>query len=344
MKIHIASETQYILKGNGVHTAFIDHVELLRSKDDIEAVVNNEGKGDIFHCHTYGPYYFLKGIGYKGKRVHTVHVIPDSIKGSIQFWQAFMPVTNWYLKKVYAYADVCIAISPMVEDAIKKSGAKTEIVRIPNPINTEKWLRTDEKRKKGREMLGLKADDFVVLGVGQLQARKGVEDFMDVAAAIPEAKFVWAGGRPFKAMTEGVNRIDARMESASENMQFTGLLDLDWMPYIYAAADMMLFTSFQENCPLAPIEGAASGMPVVFRDIEEYETLYENPYMKASCTNEFIHTTRKLMNDSYYYSIGLSVSRQLITQFDKDRVREKLISLYERLSHRIPYFKLSWLS
>lgn len=344
MKIHVVSETQYVLKGNGVHTAFVDHVELLSTKDDIETVVNNDGKGDVFHCHTYGPYYFLKGLGYKGKRVHTVHVIPDSIKGSLLQWQAIMPLTNWYFKQVYSYADVCVAISPMVEEAILKSGAKTEIVRIPNPINTEKWLRTAETRKKGREMLGLKADDFVVLGVGQLQARKGVEDFMDVAAAIPEAKFVWAGGRPFKAMTEGVSRIDARIESASENIQFTGMLDLDLMPCIYAAADMMLFTSYQENCPLAPIEGAASGMPVVFRDIEEYKSLYDYPYLKAGSTNDFIHTTRMLMKDAYYYSIGLSVSRQLITQFDKDRIREKLVSLYERLNNRITNYKLSWLS
>jgi len=127
MKIHIASETQYITKGNGVHTAFIDHVELLNSKNDIETVVNNNGRGDVFHCHTYGPYYFLKGLGYKGKRVHTVHVIPDSIKGSLPMWQVFMPFVNWYLKQVYSYADVCIAISPMVEEAIKKQVLKRRL-------------------------------------------------------------------------------------------------------------------------------------------------------------------------------------------------------------------------
>lgn len=43
MKIHVASETQYLIKGNGVHTAFIDHLELLNSTYDIETVVNNNG-------------------------------------------------------------------------------------------------------------------------------------------------------------------------------------------------------------------------------------------------------------------------------------------------------------
>jgi 1,2-diacylglycerol-3-alpha-glucose alpha-1,2-galactosyltransferase len=342
MKIHVASETQYMVKGNGVHTAFVDHVELLKSSNDIEVLINNEGRGDVFHCHTYGPYYFLRGLGYKHRRIHTVHVIPDSIKGSLPMWPLFMPFVKWYLKQVFSYAEVCIAISPMVEDAIKQTGAKTEIVRIFNPINVDKWKRTPENRKAGRAMLGLNDNEFVVVGVGQLQARKGVEDFMDVAAAIPHAKFVWAGGRPFKAMTEGIARIDSRIKSAPENIQFTGMLDLEMMPLIYAAADAMLFTSYQENCPLAPIEAAASGIPVVFRDIAEYKALYDSYYLSASNTEQFIEITNQLMTDKVFYQNGLSLSRQLITQFDKDRIREKLVSLYARLNARIPHLYPSW--
>lgn len=329
MKILVASETAYMVKGNGVHTAFVDHVELLKSENDITTIVNNEGKGDVFHCHTYGPYYFLKGLHYKNRRVYTVHVIPDSIRGSLPAWKMWMPFVKWYMKQVYSFADVCIAISPTVEKAIEESGAQTKIVRIYNPLPVDRWKRTKEKRAKGREMLGIKDNVFVVLGVGQLQARKGVEDFMDVAKAIPEAKFVWAGGRPFGVMTEGVNRIDARISNNQcANLQFTGMLDLDAMPYMYAAADAMLFPSYQENCPLAPIEAAACGMPVIFRDIAEYESLYEHLYLKASSTNEFIEMTRRLMNDKVYYEEGLQISSQLISQFDKKAVREKLLKLY----------------
>jgi 1,2-diacylglycerol-3-alpha-glucose alpha-1,2-galactosyltransferase len=330
MKIHVASETAYMIKGNGVHTAFVDHVELLKSQNDVTTVVNNEGRGDVFHCHTYGLYYFLKGLRYKHRRIHTVHVIPDSIKGSLPAWKLWMPFVKWYMKQVYSYADVCIAISPRVEEAIEESGANTRIVRIYNPIPVDRWKRTAENRKKGREMLGLSETEFVVLGVGQLQARKGVEDFMDVAAAVPEAKFVWAGGRPFGIMTEGITRIDSRInESDGGNLHFTGMLNLDMMPYVYAAADAMLFTSYQENCPLAPIEGAACGMPVIFRDIPEYRSLYENPYLKASTTSEFIEMTRRLIHDQAYYQQGSDISAQLISQFDKRVIREKLLKLYD---------------
>jgi len=331
MKIHVISETPFIMKATGVHTAFINHIALLKEKDDIEVVVNNEGTGDIFHGHTYGLYYLWKGRKYKGRRVFTAHVIPDSIKGSLPVWWLFMPFIRLGLKIVYSYADVCIAISPMVEKAIINTGAKTRIVNIYNPVNIDTWKRTEEKRKKGRQMLGLTGNEFVVLGVGQLVRRKGVEDFLDIAELIPEVRFVWVGGRPFGGLTEGIKRINERFTNAGDNVINAGQINLEEMPLIYAAADLMLFPSYQENCPLAPIEAAACGMPVIYRDIEEYRLLYKNPYIKAGSTEEFITLTKRMIEDRQFYNEGLKISEQLLVQFDKEIIREKLISVYKSL-------------
>ena len=331
MIIHVVSETQFIMKATGVHTAFMEHIELLKEKNDIEVVVNDEGTGDIFHGHTYGLYYLWKGRKYKGRRVFTAHVIPDSIKGSLPLWWLFMPFIRVGLKIVYSYADICIAVSPMVEKAIIATGAKTKIVKIYNPVNIDRWKRTEENRKKGRQMLKLSENEFVVLGVGQLTARKGIEDFLDIAEAIPEVKFVWAGGRPFKGFTEGIKRINKRLYNAGKNVINTGQINLEDMPKIYAAADLMLFPSYQENCPLAPIEAAACGMPVIYRDIEEYRSLYENPYISAGGIEEFITLTKRMIEDNQFYNEGLKISEQLLSQFDKDIIRKKLISIYQSL-------------
>jgi len=331
MRLHIVSETEYFIKGNGVHSAFIDHVDLMKETNDIEVVINNEGHGDIFHCHTYGLFYFLKGFRYKGRRVYTVHVIPDSIIGSLPFWKLLMPFVKWYLMKVYSFADVCIAISPHVKEAILKSGAKTEIARICNPISTEKWKSSQDLRKEGRAFLGIGDEEFVVLGVGQLQSRKGVEDFIDIAKYVPEARFVWVGGRPFKFMTEGIDRINSKINSATPNVTFIGMIDLDRMSIVYNAADMLLFPSYQENCPMAPIEAASCGLPVIYRNLEEYKALYEHIYIKANDTNDFIKKTRLLMNDHNYYLEAVLISANLIKQFDKNTIREKLLTIYQRL-------------
>jgi 1,2-diacylglycerol-3-alpha-glucose alpha-1,2-galactosyltransferase len=331
MKIHVISETQFIMKATGVHTAFMDHIELLKEKNDIEVVVNDEGTGDIFHGHTYGLYYLWKGRKYKGRRVFTAHVIPDSIKGSLPLWWLFMAFIRLGLKIVYSYADICIAISPMVEKAIIATGAKTRIVKIYNPVHIDRWKRTEENRKKGRQMLKLTANEFIVLGVGQLTGRKGVEDFLDIAEAIPDIKFVWVGGRPFKGFTEGIKRINKKLAKAGKNVINTGQINLEEMPLIYAAADLMLFPSYQENCPLAPIEAAACGMPVIYRDIEEYRSLYENPYIKAGSIEEFIALTKRMIEDTQFYNEGLKISEQMLRQFDKDIIRKKLISIYQSL-------------
>jgi 1,2-diacylglycerol-3-alpha-glucose alpha-1,2-galactosyltransferase len=329
LRVHVVSETEFIMKGQGVHTAFVDCVDLLKSKDDIDVVVNNRGWGDLMHAHTYGPYYFWKGRRYRGRRVYTVHVIPDSIKGSLPAWRLFMPLVRWYFKRVYSYATVCIAISPMVEDAIRALHAKTRIVRIFNPIHKDKFAPTPERRAEGRKLLGLTPDEFVVLGVGQLEGRKGVEDFLDVAEACPDLTFVWAGGRPFGMMTEGIAKLNRRIAAAGAHVKFPGLFDLAQMPLIYNAADMLLFPSYQENCPLVPVEAAAAGLPVIYRDIREYTVLYENPYLKAKDTPEFVALTKRLATDAAFRAQAKAVSEKLLTQFDKVEIRKRLLALYQ---------------
>ncbi len=331
MKIHVISETPYLMKATGVHTAFINHVNLLKEKDDVEVIINNEGRGDICHSHTYGLYYLWKARKYKGKRVFTVHVIPDSIKGSLPLWRFFMPFVKLGLKFVYSYSDICIAVSPAVEKAIADTGAKTRVIRIFNHIDPAVWKRTDQMRETGRSMMGISDNRFVVIGAGQLTGRKGIDDFLDIAADVPEADFVWAGGRPFGGFSEGILRINERIRGASPNFKRTGPFGLDMMPYVYAAGDLLLFPSYQENCPLVPIEAAASGMPVIFRDIDEYRTLYNNKYLKAGNNREFISLIRKLMTDNSFYNEGLSISANLLTQFDKETIRRELLTIYRSL-------------
>ena len=324
-------EAPFGMRGNGVHTAYRDAVELLREGKDVRVLDRREGKGDIFHSHTYGPRYFWEGRKYRGRRVFTVHVIPDSVKGSFPLWRVILPLSRWYLKKVYEYADVCLAISPRVEESIRELGARTRIVAIPNPVLTETWKFTPEKREKGRKMLGLGKDDFVVLGVGQLVERKGVEDFLDVVQDLPQARFVWAGGRPFGVFSDGLVKINSRIAKAPGNVRFTGMLDLGDMPLVYAAGDALLFPSYQENCPLAPLEAAACGLPVIVRDLPEYRLLFRNPYLKAGTTKEFTALTRRLISDGEFYKQAREMSFQLVTQFDRKRIRKDLVGVYRSL-------------
>jgi 1,2-diacylglycerol-3-alpha-glucose alpha-1,2-galactosyltransferase len=332
LKINVCSETALLkMQGEGVNTAFVECAELLQERDDVEVLVNSQGHGDVMHSHTYGPYFFLKGLFYPKRKVLTVHVIPDSIKGSLPFAKQLMPFVRWYFKQVYSFADVLIAISPMVEEAIHALGVTTRVVRMANPLQVEKWKRTEELRKKGREILNLKEGEFCVLDVGQLQHRKGPEDFIEIGKKLPHIQFRWIGGRPFGAMTEGIKRLNKKIEEAPPNIKFAGLFSLEDMPALYAAADAFIFLSYQENSPLAPIEAAASGIPVMYRDLREYRLLYKNEYFKGNTHDDFVQWITTLTSDTAFYDQGVAVSKQLITQFEKEQIRKKLISLYKDL-------------
>jgi 1,2-diacylglycerol-3-alpha-glucose alpha-1,2-galactosyltransferase len=341
LRIHVISETEYIMKGQGVHTAFVDCVDLLKRNGDVECIVNQEGWGDVLHTHSYGPYFFWKGRGrrYRGRKIITVHVIPDSIKGSIPAWRLLMPLVRWYFKRVYSFADVCIAISPMVEEAIRSLKVKTPVVRINNPIRAEKFHPTPRKRAAGRRLLSLSEKAFVVLGVGQLESRKGVEDFLAIAGGFPQLTFVWVGGRPFGPLTEGIIRLNHQIASAEKtnrNIKFPGSFSLNQIPLIYNAADLLLFPSLQENSPLVPIEAAAAGLPVIYRDLQEYARLYRYPYLKAKSVEEFAGLIKKITFNQPFREEAITLSRNLLRQFEKNEIRGQLISLYTELVKNNP--------
>lgn len=334
--IHILSETVLNLKGNGVHSAFVDCVDLLRHHDDVRVMVNQEGWGDLMHAHTYGPYYFWKGRRYRGRRILTVHVIPDSMKGTLRIFTLFMPLVRWYFRLAYSYADICIAISPMVEKTIRTLKADTRIVRIYNPIHTEKFKPDPELRAAGRARLGLSPEAFVVLSAGQVHKRKGIEDFLDIADGCPELTFVWAGGHPFGFMTESYARLKKRIQAAGGHVRFIGDIPFKDMPLIYNTADLFLFPSLQENCPLAPMEAAACGLPVVYRDLPEYAQLYEHPYLKARRVCDFIRITQKIARSHRFRRLAQKMSRQLLSQFEEGAIRKKWLALYREVLQRKP--------
>ena len=331
IRVHVISETEFFGKGQGVHTAFVDCVRLLRRSDALEVCSNREGWGHVMHAHTYGPYYFWKGRKYRGRRVFTVHVIPDSARGSIPAERILLPFVRWYLKRVYSYATVCICISPFVADCVRQMGVRSRIVEIGNPLDTDRFRQDPELRMGGRRHLGIESGEFVVLGVGQLERRKGVETFLDVAAMCPEATFVWVGGRPLGAMTEGIARINRRISGAPENVRWAGLMDLEQMPLAYNAADVMFFPSHQENCPLAPMEAALCGLPVVFRDLPEYRVLYQTDYPSASDTQGFATLVRRMREDAAFRAEATRQSAQLAAQFDRDRILGQLEGVYRSL-------------
>jgi 1,2-diacylglycerol-3-alpha-glucose alpha-1,2-galactosyltransferase len=332
LKINIFYQTkkQGKLKENE-NAPFQNLIGFLKEDHTNEYFINIRGKGDLLHCNTCGLEFLWRGLKYKDRKILTINDIPDSITGTIPANKPFKQLERWYFKKVVSYADICLTMSPTIEKEIKDMGVTTSVVIINNPLNVNAWRRSVELRKKGREMLNIKEDEFCILGVGVLNEKEDSEDFIEIGKQIPEAQFRWIGSRSAGISANDFLKSYSYIHHAPSNIHFPGKLPISDMPCIYAAGDILIVPIFQKDYCMKPIEAAASGMPVVFRNNTEYKLLYNNEYIGVDNNDQFVIQLKKLIKDEEEYNKGLEISKKLIAKFDKNDILKKLINLYTDL-------------
>jgi glycosyltransferase involved in cell wall biosynthesis len=138
---------------------------------------------------------------------------------------------------------------------------------VPLGLNLERFDTAHEPdaRARARSALGIGADEVVVTAIGRLVPIKRLDRLIDafaiVAANVPGARLYLVG--------DGSERDAIRARAAA-----AGLLDrmtfVGWSadtPDWYAASDVVALTSDREGTPLAVIEAAAAGRPVVATDV-----------------------------------------------------------------------------
>jgi 1,2-diacylglycerol-3-alpha-glucose alpha-1,2-galactosyltransferase len=333
-RINVVSESQYFGQGQGVHTAFMDTVEMLRKQPGVEVLVNSTEACDVMHAHTLGPLYWALAPRYRHRRLLSAHVVPASMEGSLVGWKLWGGAFARFLKTAYNSADVVIAVAPAVQRTLKALGVRSRQVVITNPVNLKKFRPSRELRASGRRLLGLKAGDKVALCVGQIQPRKGVEDFVRAAEKNPGVQFVWVGGRPFSVMTDAYAAMNRLVEGARPNVHFKGLYPLERMPEIYNAADLFYFPSFQENCALAIAEAAACGLPLLLRELPDYRELYGRHFLGAEDQADFALTIRRFFAQAGKRAAWRRSSLAMVKRFDVQALGDNLLETYRAVLKR----------
>lgn len=334
IKVNIFSETGlFALEHQGGHTAFLDCCDVMANHPGLEVVVNAREACDVLHSHSWGPLFFAWGARrWAGRRVFTAHVVPETAIGSFPCAKIAQPFTRSYVRAVCNFSDAVVAVAPRAAEVLRNLGVASPVSMVPNPIRADRFNATPILRAAGRRLLRLTDNRAVVLGVGQLQPRKGVADFASVAASCPEAHFIWVGGRPFGVVSAdyfGMNRL---VRSPPANLTFAGTVAFEQMPAIYNAADVMLFPSFQENCPYAPMEAASCGCPVVFRDLQEYRALYRTEYLRALDVPMMVAAVRRLLASSSERRHWTGASRALSRGFQVNDFVQSIALLYDTLA------------
>ncbi len=323
------------VSGQGVGAAYLEQVALVkeRLKDKYTVTVNAHGYADITHYHTINPTFYLRAKFARGrtKNVGYVHFLPETVQDSLQMPGFAKNVFYKYMLSFYRSMDRLVVVNPYFIERLAAYGVKEDrVTYIPNFVSEEQFYKVSPQEKAAlRKQYGIKEDAFVVLGVGQMQTRKGIFDFFDITESRPDITFVWAGGFSFGKMTAGYEQIRKRLEHKPENLVLPGIVDRSKMNEVYNLADVMFLPSFEELFPMSVLESMNCRLPILLRDIDLYKNILFDYYQKATDVQGFTDIIDRLKSDPAFYEKAADDAWRGHVFYSKDHVASMWEELYD---------------
>lgn len=321
--------------GQGVGSAYLEQVALVKdgARDYFSVRVNSRDKADIIHCHTIDPINYLKMKMNKGVNVSYVHFLPHTLDGSIKLPKISFKIFKNYVIEFYKTADHVVVVNPIFKKELAQYGIEDEKIHyIPNYVSREKFHKlTDKQVSALKRKYSIDPNKFVVLGVGQVQTRKGVLDFIKTAKKLPDVQFVWCGSFSFGCITDGYEELKKVYDNPPENVKFLGIIPRDEMNNMYNIADVLFMPSYNELFPMAILEAINSSKPLLLRDLDLYEDILFNKYIKGKSVSDFADAIKKLSTDKKFYKEQSKMSDEISNYYSKEHVLQMWIDFYTKI-------------
>ena len=325
------------VKGQGVLSATEEQINLVtEGLNDYQIVVNQLKTYDITHIHTINPDFLIKSVITRQNRpmIASVHFLPETLEKSISLPRPIKELFYKYVLQFYKQADYLVTVNPrFIEDLEHYGIPKERITYIPNFVSRDTFYKiTDRSKAILRESFGLDPDKFTVVSAGQLQMRKGVLEFIDLAKKMPDIQFVWAGDFAFKGISEGRKEIMEHMDELPSNVHFLGLVERERMNEFFNMGDVMLQLSFEELFPMTILESMNANIPLLLRDLREYRPILFDYYLKGNSQVQFQEILRQLQQDEAFYQEACEKSKKGEQFYSKENVLQQWQAFYDKVA------------
>lgn len=299
--------------------------------------VIDAGKYDIIHCHTPVGAMLTrlaaKETRKSGTKVfYTAHGFHFYNGAPAINWLLYYPVEKWLSR----YTDVLITINKEDYERAKTFKAG-KVCCVPGVgIDLKKFNVGYVDKSEKREEIGVHADDFVLLSVGELIPRKNHEIVIRAMSVLKQEgklahlEYVICGQGKYET---NLKKMAEKIEVA-DHIHFLGYRND--IPEICNCSDLFVFMSYQEGLPVALMEAMACGLPVVCSNIRGNIDLIEDGITGLVCENnpeEVAKSISKMQSDPALRNRLASAALQKITKFDICNVESEMNKIYrENLS------------
>ncbi len=178
-------------------------------------------------------------------------------------------------ERVVREADLIIAECPQDETDLTElyRAPRDKLVMIPCGYDPAEFSPMD--RGEARAELGLSQDEKIVLQLGRMVPRKGVDNVVRAIARLIRAgtveqpvRLLVVGGEsrePDPRRTPEIGRLQelARAEGIEDRVTFVGSRRRSELRHYYAASDVFVTTPWYEPFGITPLEAMACGTPVI---------------------------------------------------------------------------------
>ena len=303
----------------------------LKAYKELNRVID-EGEYDIIHCHTPVGAMLTrlaaKQARKKGTKVfYTAHGF-HFYKGAPAInWILYYPVEKWLSR----YTDVLITINKEDYERAKTFKAG-KVCYVPGVgIDLKKFNVGYVNKEQKRKEIGVSADDFVLLSIGELIPRKNHEVVIRALSVLKQLdklnhiEYVICGRGAYetdlKKLAEGLD--------VADHVHFLGYRND--ISEICNCADLFVFMSHQEGLPVALMEAMACGLPAVCSNIRGNTDLIEDGVTGLLANNtpeEVAESISEMKNDAALRNRVASAALQKIKQFDLSSVEDEMSKIY----------------
>ena len=213
---------------------------------------------EFIHCHTPMGSVIARSAAKKVgiKVVYTAHGFLFYQGGAIKWWLIDLPF-EWYYSK---WTDVQIVINHEDYDNAQRLLRAKSIKYLPSVgIDYGRIESSQVDRRKKRMELGIPQDDFVIISVGELHARKNQNIILKALEYIDleGLTYIMVGMGPlYQEYVEYVDRF-----KLGSKVRILGFRDDVFE--LYKMSDCMIHPSIREGLGMAPLEAMACGLPLI---------------------------------------------------------------------------------
>jgi histidinol-phosphate phosphatase family protein len=250
-------------------------------------------------------------------------------------------------ERVIAQADRIIAECPQdFDDLVRLYDAVPERIRTI-PCGFDPFEFSPGDRERARAFLGLKSDERVVLQLGRMVPRKGIDNVIQAVARLRRdhaltTKLLVVGGEsrdPDPKITPEIGRLRdiAAAEGIADQIVFVGSRCRNELATYYAASDVFVTMPWYEPFGITPLEAMACGIPVIGSAVGGIKTTVRDgttgflvpPRDATALANRLAHLFRRprLLQQMRRRSV-----RCVHTLYTWSRVTSALASVYVEVS------------